>query len=65
MFRKDFDIQKYFVQIIGIMHDSGEYSRVKRTMCNVLIELVDIFNVLKMSADSNGLITVKIKRDLK
>lgn len=48
-----------------MMNGKGELSKIIDTICNVLIELVDIYNALSRPVDSNVLITRKIKRDLK
>ena len=50
---------------IAIMHGKGEFSKIKGTICNVPIESKSICNILPRPADSNGLIVVKLKRDLK
>ena len=50
---------------IAIMHGKGEFSKIKGTICNVPIESADVCNILPRPADSNGLIVIKLKRDLK
>ena len=45
---------------IAIMNGKSKFSETKET-----IELAGIFNVLPRPADSNGLIVVKLKQDLK
>ena len=45
---------------IAIMNGKGKFSETKET-----IELAGICNVLPRPADSNGLIVVKLKQDLK
>ena len=42
-----------------------EFLRFTETICNASIELADICYVLPRTADSNELIVVKLKRDLK
>ena len=46
---------------IAIMHGKGEFAKVKGSICNIPIEATDICNILPRSADSNGLIVVKLK----
>ena len=50
---------------LAIMHGKGEFAKIKGSICNILIETANIFNNLPIPADSNGLIVVKLKRDLK
>ena len=50
---------------IAIMHGKGEFSKIKGSICNVLIEIQNICNILSRPEVSNGLILVKLKRDLK
>ena len=50
---------------IAIMHGKGEFSKIKGTICNVPIESENVCDILPRPADSNGLIVVKLKRDLK
>ena len=52
-------------QKLAIMHGKGEFAKIKGSICNILIETANIFNNLPIPADSNGLIVVKLKRDLK
>ena len=47
------------------MHGKGEYAKIKGSICNIPIETSDICSILPRPADSNGLIVVKLKRDLK
>ena len=46
------------------MHGKGEFSIIKGSICNILIEAANIYNILQRPADSKGLI-VKLKRDLR
>ena len=50
---------------IAIMHGKKEFAKIKRTICNVPIETANIYNVLPRPADSNGLILIKLKQNLK
>ena len=47
------------------MHGKGEFTKNKGSICNIPIEVANICNILPRPADSNGLIVVKLKRDLK
>ena len=49
----------------AIMHEIGEFSKGKGSICNVSIETANVCNILPRLAVSNGLILVKLKRDLK
>ena len=50
---------------LAIMHGKGEFAKIKGSICNILIETANICNNLPIPADSNGLIVVKLKGDLK
>ena len=50
---------------IAIMHGKGEFAKIKGSICNIPIETANICNILPRPADSNGLIVVKLKQDLK
>ena len=50
---------------IAIMHGKGEFFKIKRIIYNIPIEAGNLCNILRRSAVSNGLIVVKLKRDLK
>ena len=47
------------------MHGKGEFSKIKGSICNIPVEAANICNILPRPAVSNGLIFVKLKRDLK
>ena len=47
------------------MHGKGEFAKIKCSICNIPIEIANICNILPRPSDSNGLIVVKLKRDLK
>ena len=47
------------------MHVKRECAKIKGCICNILIEAANICNILQRPADSNRLILVKLKRDLK
>ena len=42
-----------------------ENSKIKGSICNIPIESANICNILPRPPDSNGLIVVKLKRELK
>ena len=47
------------------MHGKEGFPKIEGIIYNIPIETRNIFNILQRSADSNGLIVVKSKRDLK
>ena len=47
------------------MHGKGSFSKIEGSVCNIPIEAANIWNILPRPADSNGLIVIKLKRDLK
>ena len=47
------------------MHGKGEFAKIKGSICNIPIETAIICNILPRPADSNGLIGVKLRQDLK
>ena len=47
------------------MHRKGEFAKIKGSICKFSIEAANICNILPRPADSNRLIVVKLKRDLK
>ena len=57
--------QRILFKKIAIMHGKGEFSKIKGTICNVPFETSSVSKILPRAADSNGLIIVKLKRDLK
>ena len=57
--------QRILFKKIAIMHGKGEFSKIKGTVCNVPVESGNVCKILPRAADSNGLIVVKLKRDLK
>lgn len=46
------------------MHEKRKSTRLKGSICNILIEAANIYNILQRPADSKGLI-VKLKQDFK
>ena len=50
---------------IAIMHAKGDISKINGSICNITIEAANICNILPRPAVFNGLIVVKLKRDLK
>ena len=50
---------------IAIMYRKSEFSKIKRSICNALIETANVCNIVPRSAVWNGLILVKLKCDLK
>ena len=47
------------------MHGKGEFAKIKGITCNISFEIANIRNILPRLPDSNGLIVVKLKRELK
>ena len=47
------------------MRGKGEFAKIKGSICNIPIETANICNILSRPVDSNRLILVKLKRDLK
>ena len=47
------------------MHENGEFSKVKGSICNVPIEAANICNILPRPSVSNGLIFFNLKWKLK
>ena len=47
------------------MHGKGEFCKIKVSICKIPTEAANICNILPRPAVSNGLIAVKLKRDLK
>ena len=47
------------------MHGKGAFSKIKGSIYNILIEVANVCNILPKPSVSNGLIVVKLKRDLK
>ena len=47
------------------MHGKGEFAKTKGSICNIPIETSNTCSTLSRPADSNGLIVVKLQRDLK
>ena len=42
----------------------GWFSKLKGALCNIPIDVVDVCNTLPRPASSNGIIIVKLKRNL-
>ena len=57
--------KRIFFKKISVMHEKGEFSKIKGSICNIPIEASSICNILPRPAVSNELIVVKLKRDLK
>ena len=55
------DSKKVLFKKIAIMHGKDEFY----SICNIPIEAAKIWNILSRPAVPNGLIVVKLKRDLK
>ena len=64
MFRNTLIFKRILFKKIAI-NGKGEFSKTRETMRNLPMESGDTCNVLPRSTDSNGVIVVKIKRDLK
>ena len=47
------------------MHGRGEFAKTKGSICNIPIKTENVCNILLRPADSNVLIVLKLKRDLK
>ena len=47
------------------MHGKGKIFKIKGIICKVLIKLAEVLIVSQKPADSNGLIVVRLKRDLR
>ena len=47
------------------MHGKGEFAKLKGSLFNISTETSNTCNFFPRPADSNGLIVVKLKRDLK
>ena len=47
------------------MHGKEEFTKIKGSNCNIPIEAANICIILPRLVDSNGLLVVKLKRDLK
>ena len=63
--KKDLISKRIIFKKIAIMHGKGEFAKIKGSICNIPIETANICNILPRPADSNGLIVVKLKQDLK
>ena len=62
---KDLISKRIIFKKIAITHGKGEFAKIKGSICNIPIETANICNILPRPADSNGLIVVKLKQDLK
>ena len=47
------------------MHGRGEFAKIKGSICNIPIKTANMCNILLRPADSNVMILLKLKRDLK
>ena len=47
------------------MHEKRKSTRLKGSICNILIEAANICNIFPVLTDSNKFVVVKLKRDLK
>ena len=47
------------------MHGKGEFAKIKGSIYNIPVKTANICNILARPAHSNGLIVVKLNRDLK
>ena len=50
---------------IAVMYGKGKFAKIKGSICNIPIETANMCNILPRPADSNGLIVVKLKQDLR
>ena len=55
-----------FQDLIAIMYEKGKFAKIKKSSIgNISIEAANICNILQGAPDSNALIVVKLKWDLK
>ena len=47
------------------MHEKRKSTRLKGSICNILIEAANICNIFPVLTDSNKFVVVQLKRDLK
>ena len=47
------------------MHGRGEFAKIKGSICNIPIKTANMCNILLRPEDSNVMILLKLKRDLK
>ena len=47
------------------MHEKRKSTRLKGSICNILIEAANICNIFPVLTDSNKFVVVRLKRDLK
>ena len=47
------------------MHEKGDFSKIKESICTILVEAANKFNILPRPAASNRLIVIELKQDLK
>ena len=52
--------KRILLKKIATMHGKGEFSKIKRSICNNPIETANICNILQRQVVSNGLIIVKL-----
>ena len=64
-FKKVLISTKMIFKKVAIMHGKEEFAKIKGSICNIPFEAANICNSLPRPADSNGLIVVKLKQDLK
>ena len=57
--------KKVAVMVDQESSSNGGFSKLKGRICNIPIKTANIFNILSRPAVSNGLVVVKLKRDLK
>ena len=50
---------------IAMMHGKGQFSKIKGIICNIPIEVANVYNTLPRPSVSNGLMVVKLTRDHK
>ena len=56
--------QRILFKKVVIIHEKGDFAKIRGSICNASIETSIICKVLQRAADSNGLILVKLKRHL-
>ena len=61
---KNVNFQENNILKTVIMHEKGDFVKIKCIICNIPIKAANICNILPRPADPNGLFVVKLKRNL-
>ena len=64
-YRESLICKRILLKKITIMHGKGDFSKIKGSICYILIEAAKISSNLSRLKVSNELIVVKLKRDVK